>query len=596
MSNSTLEHNMDNVFTHWPISEEPKQDFELYQPNKIEEDNLPASDHAQEGKGTPSTPQELGTSKSGRTFKNRPGDSKNTAFTALDDISMWHFFSFFNALGDRVMHQLTLPSQAILFALFRMAHGFNRNWCQMSISQLERKTGASRNTIRKHLKTLIEAGWICILSDGYHEATTYGLCIPGTIKETWTEEEEETPLPAPACDQADISTEQRGTTRSEIPDLSACAEAELNTPMSPDIEDPNPNPPMSPLLADKQSEAVPTGRRADDTCQQPTHNQATHNREQTVRGSTFDRQKLPPCTGTYTELKTGKKPDSHPWEYSQDYVRTDTTPDPEGENRVIDNQKDKKYRESLVSTKPNLEESYLKSLPGKKVGEIYRAQDAWDEILGPDTRPTAAKLDQMLQYMRGWYRGDNLDVKFRWCLGDTKEKRPRDAVAWLISALKHGRYPNIVMSKPRWEGTGSSSPRPKTSMPQSGNNPGKAPDARTMYNYARAAQRQYSSSPGLDRPGQTREATAEREKRRAASPHKELWEKVLKDIGEKILPQSYESWFKPLFIAEIGDTAVVFDAPDQMVADWVEQNYMGLLKTALKTVGLYDRSIVIEHL
>ena len=546
-----LESNMDNVFNNWALPEEAEREFERYQPNNASE----------------------------RTFKNRPGNTENTAFTALDDISMWHFFSFFNALGDRVMHQLTLPSQAILFALFRMAHGFNRNWCQMSISQLERKTGASRNTIRKHLKTLIEAGWICILSDGYHEATTYGLCIPGAIKETWTEEEEETPLPAPACDQADISTEQRGTTRSEIPDLSACAEAELNTPMSPDIEDPNPNPPMSPLLADKQSEAVPTGRRADDTCQQPTHSQATHNREQTVRGSTFDRQKLTPCTGTCTELKIGKKPDSHPWEYSQNYVRTDTPPDPEGENRVIDNQNGKNSQASLPATKPNLEESYLRSLPSKKVGEIYRAQDAWDEILGPNTRPTAAKLNQMLDYMRGWYRGENLDVKFRWCLSDTKKKRPRDAVAWLISALKHGRYPNIVMSKTRGEGIGNSSPRPKTSMPQLVNNPGKVSDAKT----------------GLDRPRQTREAAAEREKCRAASPHRELWEKVLKNIGEKILPQSYESWFKPLFIAEIGDTSVVFDAPDQMVADWVEENYIGLLTSALKTAGIFDRAIVIEH-
>ena len=67
----------------------------------------------------------------------------------------------------------------------------------------------------------------------------------------------------------------------------------------------------------------------------------------------------------------------------------------------------------------------------------------------------------------------------------------------------------------------------------------------------------------------------------------------MKNIGEKILPQSYESWFKPPFIAEIGDTAVIFDAPDQMVADWVEMNYTGLLKTTLKTVGIYliDQSL-----
>ena len=81
---------------------------------------------------------------------------------------------------------------------------------------------------------------------------------------------------------------------------------------------------------------------------------------------------------------------------------------------------------------------------------------------------------------------------------------------------------------------------------------------------------------------------------RAAFPYRDMWEGVLKNIGEKILSQSYESWFKPLFIAEIGDTTVIFDAPDEMVADWIAENYMGLLTTALKTAGIFDRSIVIE--
>ena len=480
MSNSTLEHNMDHVFTHWPISEEPKQDFELYQPGKQESER---SKHVLTG-GTASE----------RTFKNRPGDSENATFTPIDRIPHSHFYYYFNALGDRVMSQLTLPGQAIFFALFRRAHGFNRNWCQMSLPQLERKTGASRNTIRKHLKILIEDGWVCILSDGYHEATTYGLRLPVNIKEKLAEKGGGPP-PDPA----------------RPPDSkTSIAEADR----SPEIGDQN-------LI---------------------------------VGGAKSDRQKLPPCTGsTCNKQFIGEIPDSHLEECTS--VRTDSTPEPMGVNRVIDNQNNKKNRETLPSTKPDQEESYLKSLPSKKVGEIYRAQDAWDEILGIDTRPTAAKLNQMLQYMRGWYRGDTLDTKFRWCLSDTKTKRPRDAVAWLISALKHGRYPNIVMSTRSGRNgvadnlSAKSSSKPLS--PQSINNPGRVTDAQ----------------PRLDRPRQTCEATAERERRRTASPHRDVWEKVLKDIGEKILPQSYESWFKPLFIAEIGDTAVIFDAPDQMVAD-----------------------------
>ena len=83
------------------------------------------------------------------------------------------------------------------------------------------------------------------------------------------------------------------------------------------------------------------------------------------------------------------------------------------------------------------------------------------------------------------------------------------------------------MSKSRGEGTGNSTLESKPLKTSSVNNPGKAPDAQ----------------PELDgdTSEQTREATAEREKRRAASPHRDVWEEVLKNIGEKILPQSYES-------------------------------------------------------
>lgn len=279
-------------------------------------------------------------------------------------------------------------------------------------------------------------------------------------------------------------------------------------------------------------------------------------------------------------------------QYTQDYTRTDPASEVAGENRVTDNQNNKKYHEALPSTKPDLEESYLKSLPKKKVGEIYRAQDAWNEILGPDTRPTAAKLNQMLQYMRGWYRAENLDVKFRWCLADTKKKRPRDAVAWLISALKHGRYPNIVMSGGVQLRTRSTTPVQQFNRSRdnwrTGNRSAKRSSRPKPYKAPDAEQE-------LDRPRQTSDAiAAEREKRRAASPHRDLWEKVLKNIGEKVHDQSLETWFEPLFITEITETTVVFDAPEQLIADWVGINYADFLISELETVGIFDRSVVIE--
>ena len=541
MSNSTLETAQDQFFDPGPISQPP---------NLTESSNRPTPSIAQKNGGLNFDRQNLTVKIRGsksdrqnltvrnelseppaqkRTFKSRPGNPKNARFTAVDQIPKRHFFYYYNALNDVVLPQLNPMSSLILSVLFRKSHGFNRNWCQASFPNLERIIGASRNTIRAGLKPLIEDGWVCIIADGYNEATTYGLRIPVDIQEKLAEKGEESTA-EPAQDPE--------------PDI----------PMVPKSEGENLTVRIRPSKSDRQN--IPLG------------------------GSKSDGQNLTPCTGsTCTKQSTGEIPDSHLQQYTQNYTRTNPASEVAGENRVIDNQNDKNSHSSLPSTKLDLEESYLKSLPGKKVGEIYRAQDAWDEILGPDTQPAAAKLNQMLQYMRGWYRGENLDVKFRWCLADTKKKRPRDAVAWLISALKHGRYPNIVMSKSRGKGTGSSSLESSSSRTPSVNNPGKVPDAKA----------------GLDRPEQTREAAAEREKRRAASPHRELWEKVLKDIGEKILPQSYESWFQPLFIAEIGDTSVIFDAPDQMVADWVEENYIGLLTSALKTVGIFDRAIAIEH-
>ena len=86
----------------------------------------------------------------------------------------------------------------------------------------------------------------------------------------------------------------------------------------------------------------------------------------------------------------------------------------------------------------------------------------------------------------------------------------------------------------------------------------------------------------------------EREKRRTESPYSSLWEEVSENIGERIQVQSFETWFEPLFISGVGKTTVVFDAPDQLVADWVEENYIGLLTSALKTAGIFDRSISFE--
>ena len=104
--------------------------------------------------------------------------SERAGFTVIEHISEEDFFSYYCTMSDVVLPQLNQIGRVILSVLFHQAYGSRRNWCQISLSELGRRVGASPNTIRTHLNSLIEDGWVCVLSESYREATTYGVRIP----------------------------------------------------------------------------------------------------------------------------------------------------------------------------------------------------------------------------------------------------------------------------------------------------------------------------------------------------------------------------------------------------------------------------------
>ena len=187
----TLEEDMDDVFANWAVGPEARKNLELYQPDqspvskdsaqsdKVEDSNTPASSAEQrvkrsnEGQNRPAKP-----SGQKRTFQNRPDDPEVVVFTPIDHIRENDFFSYYSTLYDVMLPQLHPFSGLILSVLFQQSYGSGRNWCQMSFSEIARIINVSRNTVRTYLKPLIGNGWVCILSDGYREATTYGLRIP----------------------------------------------------------------------------------------------------------------------------------------------------------------------------------------------------------------------------------------------------------------------------------------------------------------------------------------------------------------------------------------------------------------------------------
>ena len=104
--------------------------------------------------------------------------SEQAAFTRIENISDEDRFYAYIFMSDVIVPQIHPTSGLVLNVLFRHSYGCRRNWCQISISKIKQRLGASTNTVRKHLNTLIEEGWVCILSESYREATTYGLQIP----------------------------------------------------------------------------------------------------------------------------------------------------------------------------------------------------------------------------------------------------------------------------------------------------------------------------------------------------------------------------------------------------------------------------------
>ena len=172
----TLEDSMGDVFDKWAIGEKAKQNLELYQPDEEEESKAEGQKLGAKNRYSKPSAQK-------RTFKDRPDDSEDAEFTPIDHIPENDFFSYYGTLFDVVIPQLHPYSRLILAVLFHQSYGSGRNWCQMSSAEMIRMTGLSRNTVRTYLRALVKDRWVCIVSDGYHEATTYGVRIPVEISE-----------------------------------------------------------------------------------------------------------------------------------------------------------------------------------------------------------------------------------------------------------------------------------------------------------------------------------------------------------------------------------------------------------------------------
>lgn len=80
--------------------------------------------------------------------------------------------------------------------------------------------------------------------------------------------------------------------------------------------------------------------------------------------------------------------------------------------------------------------------------------------------------------------------------------------------------------------------------------------------------------------------------------HEEIWNKCLQFIKERIPAQSYSTWFEPISPVRVHNDILTIQVPSQFFYEWLEENYVHLLKQAIKSEmganGRLEYSVVVD--
>jgi len=61
----------------------------------------------------------------------------------------------------------------------------------------------------------------------------------------------------------------------------------------------------------------------------------------------------------------------------------------------------------------------------------------------------------------------------------------------------------------------------------------------------------------------------------------QLWQKVLQSLKEKVNPQSFETWLKPIKPVSIQENEFKIQVPNRFFQDWIQDNYLSMIKDSL---------------
>lgn len=64
-----------------------------------------------------------------------------------------------------------------------------------------------------------------------------------------------------------------------------------------------------------------------------------------------------------------------------------------------------------------------------------------------------------------------------------------------------------------------------------------------------------------------------------------LWNEALKLIKDNITPQNFEIWIKPIRLVQAAEESLQISVPNRFFKEWIEDNYLALIKDSLKAVS-----------
>ena len=73
-----------------------------------------------------------------------------------------------------------------------------------------------------------------------------------------------------------------------------------------------------------------------------------------------------------------------------------------------------------------------------------------------------------------------------------------------------------------------------------------------------------------------------------------LWEKSLQLIKEKVSPQNFETWIRPIKMSSLEGNNVTLNVPNKFFKDWLIENYQHVIKEAIAKIAGIDLKVDLQ--